>query len=294
MSSFLFIDDSGSKQWDTPFAANFVDSPPARTDQNRKFWQDNYFVLAGIYIEHDLVSSLNPLINAEKQKVFGTKHVEIRSVHLRNPEKRQKYYLDQFQITEEQLKDFIENFWYGLFEKNQEGVQIQAVVLDKRYYKNPRINQKPLEIATQVLFDRVELHPNRECTIVFDQMDHQVKTTKRDQGQILQISDKTIDLGSFHKKYSHTAVKFEESKKSNFLQLADTAAYNVLRQFIEYGDKWDDASLKTLPMYPYFERISDNVYCDPVNSRVKGYGIIKIPDPAGKNWRRADNKKTPV
>ena len=56
MSSYLFIDDSGSKQWDTPYQYSLVNSPPARVPQNRKFWELNYFVLAGIYIEHDLLA----------------------------------------------------------------------------------------------------------------------------------------------------------------------------------------------------------------------------------------------
>lgn len=286
MSSFFFIDDSGSKQWDTPYSLDFVDAPPARTPQNRKFWQDNYFVLAGIYIERELVAELNPLINAKKIEAFGTKHVEIRSVNLRNPEKQQKHYIDKYSTTSEQLRSFIEEFWYGLFEQHQDEIQIQAIVLDKRYYKNPRVTQKPLEIATQVLFDRIELHPNKQCDVVFDQMDHQVKTKKRDQGQILQIADKTIDLGSFHQKYSHASVRFEESKNSNFLQLADTAAYNVLRQFVDYGDKWDESGKENLPMYTYFERISDNIYCHPDNNQVRGYGIIKLPEVGKVRWRK--------
>lgn len=285
MSSFFFIDDSGSKQWDTPYSRDFVDAPPARTSQNRSFWQDNYFVLAGIYIDLDLVAKLNPMINAKKIEVFGTKHVEIRSVNLRNPSKRQKHYLEPFGVSEESLKGFIEDFWYGLFENNVGGIQVQAIILDKRYYKNPRVERMPLEIASQVLFDRIEAHPNKGCCIVFDQMDHQVRTKKRDQGQILHIADKTIDLGSFHQKYSHTSVGFEESKNSNFLQLADTAAYNVLRQFVDNGDKWDESGKGNLPMYPYFERISDNLYYNPSTKQVPGYGIIKLPEVGKVKWK---------
>lgn len=287
MSSFLFIDDSGSKQWDTPYSGDFVDHPPARTTQNRTFWQNNYFVLAGIHLDIALMRELNPKINAEKLRVFGTKHVEIRSVHLRNPEKRQKHYLDAFGITETTLKEFVEQFWYDIFETHTDQIQIQAVILDKRYYKNPRVENKPLELATQALFDRVELHPNRQCTIVFDQMDAQIKSKTRDQGQILKISDKTIDLDSFRDKYSHTSVSFEKSHHSNFLQLADTAAYNVLRQFIEFGDSWEGLE-DSLKMYPYFDRISKNLYCHPTTQQVKGYGLIKLPDPKGKKWKKTN------
>lgn len=288
MSSYLFIDDSGSKQWDTPYQYSLVNSPPARVPQNRKFWELNYFVLAGIYIEHDLLAELNPIINAKKIEVFGTKNVEIRSVNLRNPQKQEKYYIQPFGVTRCQLKDFIESFWYEIFNQNREAIQIQAVLLDKRYYKHLRTAKSPLDITAQVMFDRVEMHPNRECTIIFDQMDHQVKTEKRDQGSILQIADKTIDLGSFHKKYSHVSVGFEESKNSNFLQLADTVAYNVLRQFIDYGDKWDQPGQETLPMYSFFEKISDNMYCNKLTRQVRGYGLIKLPEIEKINWCKSE------
>lgn len=287
MSSFLFIDDSGSKQWDTPYCRSLVDAPPVRNPQNRKFWEGNYFVLAGVYIEQELISELNPIINAKKVELFGTKHVEIRSVNLRNPQKRSECYLEPFRITDSQLRDFIETFWYGIFEQYKKSIQIQAVLLDKRYYGPMRSHRKPLEIAAQVMFDRIEMHPNRECSIIFDQMDHQVKAEKRDQGQILRIADKTINLNSFHSKYSHVSVDFEESKNSNFLQLADTVAYNVLRQFIDYGDKWDDSSLTELPMYPFFEKISDNFYCNRITRQVRGYGIIKLPETGGVKWVRS-------
>lgn len=295
MSSFFFIDDSGSKQWDTPYSPDFTASPPARTDQNRTFWQNNYFVLAGIYIDRELIKQLNPLINEKKIEVFGTKHVEIRSVQLRNPEKRRVHYLEPFGITEDRLREFIEEFWYKLFEDNKNTLQIQAIVLDKRYYKNKRIDNMPLDLATQALLDRVEWHPMHDSTIVFDQMDSQITSTRGDQGKIIHLADRSVNLGSFHNKYTHTAVRFEESKNSNFLQLADTAAYNTLRQFIEHGDKWDvlDGQKGPLPMYPYFERISDNFYCNPKTQVVKGYGLTKLPDPNGKSWKKT-NKKPPT
>lgn len=295
MSSFFFIDDSGSKQWDTPYSSDFTVAPPARTDQNRAFWQNNYFVLAGVFIENDLIRQINPLINAKKIEVFGTKHVEIRSVQLRNPKKRKQHYLDPFGVTEEQLRDFVENFWYKIFEDNQDALQIQAVVLDKRYYKNKRADNMPLDLATQALLDRVEWHPMRESTIVFDQMDSQVRSKRGDQGRIIHLADRSINLGSFQEKYTHTAVRFEESKNSNFLQLADTAAYNTYRQFIDHGDKWDALSSHkgSLPMYSYFERISDNFYCEPTTRLVKGYGLTKLPDPIGRKWKK-QTKKPPT
>lgn len=38
-------------------------------------------------------------------------------------------------------------------------------------------------------------------------------------------------------------VSFDNSANSNFLQLADIVAYNVWRQFVEYGDEWDNSKI---------------------------------------------------
>lgn len=290
MSSFFFIDDSGSKEWDTPYAKEFVDNPPTRTSANRQFWEKNYFVLSGLYISHELVAELNPLIDGFKKHFFGTKHVEIKSVHLRNPDKRKKYYLEPYNITEEQLRDFTENYWYKVFEGHKQDLQLQAFVLDKRYFKNKRQSYVPLELISQVLFDRVELNPNRQCSIVFDQMDSQIKSVRHQQGKIIRIANKEVDLKSFHQKYSHTEVKFEKSSISNFLQLADTAAYNVLRQFVEFGDEWGSSSVQPSQTYSYFARVSDNFYCGGKTQQKEGYGVIKIPN--GTLYRRRKSKNT--
>lgn len=280
-TNYLFIDDSGSKEWDTPYSRTFVDTPPVRNEQNLNFWRKNYFVLAGLHISNTTLAKLNPQINNLKQEYFNTKYVEIKSEWLRIPEKRKRKYLEPFGITEEKLKEFTEK-WYAIFSQNPNAIQVHSFVLDKRYYKNKRERCTPLQILTQVLFDRVELHKSRECNIIFDQMECEIKTEKRNHGHILKISNKEIDLGSFHKKYSHAQPTFEKSINSNFLQLADTAAYNVLRQFIEYGDLWEGAGNERLKIYAYLAKILPNFYT--FNKRIAGFGIVKVPDTSKVRW----------
>lgn len=287
MDDFFFIDDSGSKDWETPYSKSFIENPPKRSEQNLNFWRRNYFVLAGVYLSGDTIAVLNPVINEIKKKYFGTRFVEIKSVWMRNPEKRKKYYIDKFNITEDNLLKFSTE-WYGLFSKYQ--IEIQAFVLDKRYFFKKRSTCTPLQELVQVVFDRVELHPKRDCKIVFDQMDREIKTLKHNSGQIIKISNKEIDLGSFQKKYSHREVIFESSKTSNFLQMADNVAYNVYRQFIDYGDDWDNKDIKRIKMYPFFEKISDNFYCDPKTNRVAGYGLVVIPSPIKIRWCKSTKK----
>lgn len=288
VKNFLFIDDSGSKDWETPYSPQFAASPPARNEQNLNFWRRNYFILAGLHISTDLMSLLNPQINKLKVDIFGTKHVEIKSVWMRNPEKRRRHYLDQYEITDNELLKFT-NKLYDMFKNNSTGIQLQAFVLDKRFYGDKKRSEStPLQITTQVLFDRLELHSSRHCTIVFDQMDGEIKSVKHRQGEILRISNKEIDLGSFQKKYSHQPPRFESSSNSNFLQMADIVAYNVYRQFIDYGDLWENKSAKKLKIYPFLNRITENFYNK--NGRIAGLGIVKIPDPIKIRWGRKKEK----
>ncbi|MCX6751696.1 MAG: DUF3800 domain-containing protein [Candidatus Nomurabacteria bacterium] len=284
--SFFFVDDSGSKEWETPYAFEFTKKPPIRNEDNLKFWRGNYFVLAGIYVSTDSIAIINPEINILKKNFFGTKYVEIKSEWLRNPHKRRKKYLEPYSKTEEELKKFVEEKWYGLFGKYKNEIQIQAFVLDKRFYSKKREKETPLQELIQVLFDRVELHPNCDCEIVFDQMDANIKSQKHNQGVILKISKKELDLRSFYKKYSHTDIRFEDSINSNFLQVADTVAYNVFRQFVQHGDSWEGSDGDTLKEYSFFSKIIPNFYHK--NKRIAGYGIIKIPDTKKIRWSRKE------
>jgi hypothetical protein len=288
MKHYLFIDDSGSKDWDVPYTREFVDYSPSRNNTNRKFWMQNYFVLCGLYISESNIRILNPQIDEMKKKFFGTKHVEIKSDWLRNPHKQRKHYLEPYKLTVDSLKDFIDNHWYKIFEENPKAIQLQAFVLDKRFFNRQRDRITPLQKTIQVLFDRVELHPHKQCEIIFDQMDSDIKSTSNTQGTILRISNKEVNLGSFHSKYSHSNPIFEKSKNSNFLQLADTAAYNVLRQFVEYGDQWEKTDGK-LDLYEYFKRISSNFYLGKM-SILSGYGIVKIPNSSRAKWVKSGDK----
>lgn len=284
---YLFVDDSGSKQWGTPYSSEFVTNPPARNDQNRNFWENNYFVLAGLHIDEDLVAVINPALNDAKKAYFGTPHVEIHSSDLRNPRQQKKHYLDKYDISKEKLTEFIEQEWYPVFESHREEIQLQAFVLDKRYYGPQRQVKTCLEAATVCLFDRVELHPSKDCDIVFDQMDPQVRSTQHNQGKMLKVASKEIDLGSYRDgAYSHTSVSFEQSSSSNFLQLADTVAYNVFRQFVDHGDQWEDQEAESLDLYDFFGKIADNFFCHPESNLVKGYGVVKIPDSVDRKWKK--------
>jgi hypothetical protein len=119
---------------------------------------------------------------------------------------------------------------------------------------------------------------HKDCKIVFDQMDKQVARLKGNQGKILKIANKTIDLRSHYQQYSHTAIDFENSGTSNFLQLADTVAYNVYRQFVDSGDKWREGEEENFATYKYFKQIVKNFCCHPKTGKMCGCGLVKLPE----------------
>ncbi len=250
-----------------------MDSPPPRDLHHIDFWRKNYFVPAGIHISKQHVAKLNPILNVIKQDCFGTQQVEIKSDWLRNPFQQKKRYIKPFGVSKDDLKLFTER-WYDLLTEHSNEVQIQAFVLDKRFYKKRK--HSPLQILTQVLFDRIERHPAENCSIVFDQMENRIHSEKNQQGEILKISDKEVNLGSFYREYSHVRPTFEKSRNSNFLQMADTVAYNVWRQFVNHGDWKDEPGIGGEEMYPYFSRILPNFYHK--NGWISGIGLIKVPD----------------
>jgi hypothetical protein len=70
--------------------------------------------------------------------------------------------------------------------------------------------------------------------------------------------------------------RFVNSAISHLVQISDLAAYNVHRQFNQYGEDWERPGAGPLNMYPYFREISGKFRMD-VNDRVQGYGIVKFP-----------------
>ncbi len=283
---FFFVDDSGSRAWETPYSRQFVVDPPPRTDENINFWRRNYFVLGGIHIGENKVAELNPLIDKQKVALFGTKHVEIKSDWLRSPHQRKKHYIDPFGVNEADLKTFVDDFWYKLFAKDN--LTVQAFVLDKRYFAGKRAVTTPLGIMTQMRFDRLVLYStiDEERIVIFDQMESDVRAIRGDQEEILRVSKQEINASPFFSQYAHSDVRFEKSSNNNFLQLADTAAYNIFRQFVDNGDQWENPTSKKLRVYSYLERIDSCLHCSD-DGIIAGFGVIKHPNPTKLKWARA-------
>jgi hypothetical protein len=291
MSSTIFIDDSGNKEYITPYAREFVDNAPPYAG-NEAFWRGNYFVLSGVHIKDDDLQELNDQINALKEACFSTRDVEIKSVWMRIPDKRKKYYLDPYGITSEQLNKFGEDY-FDLIAKNAKKMKVFAVVFDKRWYGPARSTPDgtPLLKATQVLLERVHSYCGKECAVVFDQMESSLSIQKGAHNKLQGIFLKNEGMTNTYVS-AYTNIKditFKQSSAENFLQVADVCAYSVWRQFVEHGREWSGSEKNeegkvVLGTYPYFERIRCNFYSGGIFNRVRGYGLACLPDTAKINW----------
>jgi hypothetical protein len=173
----IFIDDSGSKDYKNPYDKELSDSLYPWSSTTKSWLDDNFFVLCGIYIKEENMQRIDSEICELKKSVFGTKHVEIKSVYLRNPKLRQKYYLDIYPVTEISLKYFGDTL-FGIIQKYQSELKIIATIFDKRHYKNRQDPDKqPLMKSVQAIFERIQYMGNDTC-IVFDQMESSLSIDK--------------------------------------------------------------------------------------------------------------------
>ena len=268
--NFFFVDDSGSRSWDNAYVLENCENPPRRDKGNLQYWRENYFILAGVHISGERMDVLNALIDSKKKEYFGTDRVEIKSHWLRQPEKQRKEYLDKYGVSKDRLREFIEDFWYSLFVPDN--FVLQAFVLDKRFYSDRE--ESPLSLLVNGMLDYSVISPVDRCDVVFDQMEEGVKSMRGDQGLIsdlFAIAKKSSGRGA-----SYLSVAFDKSVRSNGLQLADTVAYNVLRQFIQYGDQWDNQSFEMSEKYSYIARLLPCFHSDKGN--IRGFGVVKIPN----------------
>lgn len=75
-------------------------------------------------------------------------------------------------------------------------------------------------------------------------------------------------------------IKFVDSAESHLIQVADIVAYNVYRQFVDFGQFWEekpDNDDPTLPTYEWFNSIAHKFRQESYQNRIQGYGVVKFP-----------------
>lgn len=264
----LFLDDSGQKEYGTATS--------------------RYFVYAGPMVERANEIAVAQRFADLKNHVFGDPTVEIKSNWMRQPKERRKRYLDRYGLSEADFAGFVEN-WYELMSSSD--LAYLAAVIDKPQmlakYKNPWY---PSATAYQFLLQRYELQLRERQRLGRVRVDDMSGSTP--------AHNQWRDLLSTHHTrlkadgcritkltFDHVVekVRFGNSARFNLLQVADVAAYNVYRQFRDYGDEWDRADGDSVPIYPWLERILPRFPKGPMNE-VEGWGIVKWPSDRTSRW----------
>jgi hypothetical protein len=276
-SHVLYVDDSGTKE----YAPNFNEPDAYSGGRSR------YFVFGGVLLSQNEGARLSRAIQGLKMEYFGKTVVEIKSTWLRQPKHREARYLTL--LCEDDLNEFVDRF-YDLVCGAE--LLLIAAVVDKLHmqqkYATPHYAPA---VAYEVLLQRVEseLQPRGGSVIVtIDDMSgatpkkNQYKDNLRRQHERLREHG-SILLKNFKFTTLEGRARFVNSSQSEILQVADSAAYNVYRQFVDHGDAWE-VEQGPLPTYPYFERISGKFRQD-VEGRIQGFGVAKFPIMQKVQWR---------
>lgn len=280
----LFVDDSWSKDYIDPYNPDDKNFLREWNDENIKWLDNNFFVLAWVHIKTDDIKWIDEDLKNLKLQYFWTKKVEIKSTYLRNPKNRKKYYLDKYNISNENLNKFWE--WiYEILEKYKDKFLIFSVVFDKRQFKYRDVdNNNILLKSVQVLFERIE-KSGYLTKIVFDQMDKSLRKTSGDNGKILEIFNwKNKKVVWYCENYKNILdIEFQKSDNENLLQIADLIAYNIRRQFMQFWKIMIEWWSNYCEDYLYFAKISENFY--KKYWKVMSYGLALYPNWNKINWQ---------
>jgi hypothetical protein len=276
---FLVADDSGNREYDDQ--QDYEHSGKSR-----------YFVYGAILIEERESSLFIARLHELKKLTFATADVEVKSNWLRMPTERQVRYLDRFGITETTLTGFVDDY-YRLIQ--QAPLKLVGAVVDKLHmqqtYESPWYAPTA---AYEVLLQRaVQAVPTgNTLSVTMDEISG--RTPKRNHYKIL-LQDHHSKLRRFGSslqkgisfKPLDGPVRFTNSATSDLVQVADVAAYNLHRQFKDYGAQWEQ-QLAQLPLYEHFSRIAGKFYQGP-NGRIQGFGVVKFPLKTRVRWRLKPN-----
>jgi hypothetical protein len=271
----LIADDSGTREYDDK--RDYVASGKSR-----------YFVYGALLMEDRESQLLITRIRELKQLVFNTPALEIKSNWLRIPDERRDRYLDPFGIADTTLTKFVDDY-YTLIQ----GAPLQFVgaVVDKLHMQETyELPWYAPTAAYEVLLQRAVQAVPANCALSVTMDDISGRTPKRNfYKELLQHHHSKLQrFGSIlQRKISFSClegpIRFANSAHSDLVQVADVAAYNLHRQFRDYGPEWEQ-HLGRLPVYEHFNRIAPKFYQGP-NRRIQGFGVVKFPLRNRVPWR---------
>lgn len=271
-SHVVYVDDSGTKEYAWP--------PETYANNNRG--KSRYFVFGATLATTAEAGRLSVRVRSLKREVFGTDAVEIKSNWLRIPKERDKRYCIPYKLSNEDIHKFVDALYDVVC-----GAEIKfiAAVVDKSHSQERYGTSAwyPPAIAYDMILQRVqaELAGVGKTTVVIDNMtgatpkNRQYRQNLERQHELLKQHGSQLQRG-FRLSSVEGRLRFVNSADYDLIQVSDLAAYNVYRQFVEHGDKWEEDGATTLPTYEYFDRIGRKFRCDE-RGRVQGYGVAKFP-----------------
>lgn len=272
----LFIDDSGNKEYKS---------------DNHLYGRNTcsrHFVLGGVLMTNDATTQLSDRIIDVKRRHFGTDNVEVKSSWLRHPKAKQEHYLDPFGITDNALIAFVED-WYAAVLSTD--LLFIAAVVDKIHMDEKYRERKhyPMGVAYDCLIQRVQQEIGRRgiVNVTMDDMTGKSPAGNNHKDMLARQHRRFVRNGSsllagMRFDCLGPRLRFMSSAVSHMVQVADIAAYNVFRQFTDYGEEWEQG-LDSLPTYEYFRRLSQKFRMGP-NGEISGYGVVKFPKLIGHHW----------
>lgn len=266
--SIFYIDDSGTKE--------YANSPEEYSTSGNT----RYFCFGGALMDASESAVLGSRIADLKNKIFGNKDVELKSNWLRIPKERKEKYLNPYNLSEDDLKECVDKF-YDIVSSSK--ITLIAAIVDKIQMKTQYGEDAwyPPAVAYEILLQRIvqEVTFPDTVSVVIDDMDgatpkgNQYKKNLKNHHEKLRQHGSSLKKGLDWKPLKKA--KFVNSAFSHHIQVADIVAYNVYRQFVLHGEKWENKANKSLPLYSWLDKLANKFRNN--NGRIQGYGIIKIP-----------------
>ena len=253
----FYVDESGEREYESP----------AR-----------YFALCALGVPVHAWRAINTEMLTLKRTYFQAIDVEIKSNWLRIPKERKKHYLSVYPITEGELIEFTDKLYDLLL--SHDVVVIAAVIDKERTRKKYAAPQAPSSLAYRLLFERIERFlANRQAfgAVVFDKITELEVTKKGYENLLSRQHQRYLEKGTEFVQISQIVegLLFIPSHENNLLQLADLCAYNVYRQFVDYGDERVKEQ-RFGNRYPYFSRIEPKLNTSPAG-HYAGWGVKLFP-----------------
>jgi hypothetical protein len=238
----LYLDDSGQKEYpaeDEPFGHGV----------------SRYFVFGGFYGTTREVGRLVEGLRAAKLGTFGTILVEVKSNWLRLPEERERRYLRPYNITSARLDAFVNRFYAEALNSN---ITLLACVVDKQHmiedYGRDKWYTPAAAYESVVQRMQNEIGPTGlKFGVVIDDMTGKTPNDSEYRANLLrhhrQLQRSGCNFVSLRMGAMVGDPRFVNSRTNNSIQVSDLIAYNVFRQFRDYGEEWENQGLPELPAY---------------------------------------------